>query len=576
MRVVPLIRVAWLLPWVLLSIAEAQAAPSPPPLFDTRATAVAASWGASSRATVRQRTVTSRLGLLVGPDGSQVLGAGHKIQLNLFDDARFSMTVTDVNRYGGTSLAWSGVLDGVDMGSAVLAVDDGVLVGHVSMPGAVYRIGLAPNGAASIEEVDQAAFPREGDAIVPPGLGVAALQAPGVGADSASQIDVMVLYTAAARTAATATATSAAGTAAMRAQVALAVAASNQAYANNGLVQRLRLVYAGEVAMTESASFSADLTALQADPTVGWLRDVTRADLVSLLVEHGPSAAVCGIGFVMRTNSTSFAPVAFNVVERDCASSNLSLPHEFGHNMGAHHDVFVIGTDHGLFTYSHGWVDLIGKFRTVMAYPDQCAAQRPPFNCTRVPFFSTPDLTLNGRPLGNSVTADNARTLSESADTVTNFRQALTSPLTVTTAVNLPTIGVGQTLVGSVGVNYPGGLTGTPDFYVGLLAPNGVAAFFTDVSITPSSGYAMGTIADLATYRPIARGVPLDAPFSVNLPTFLSYPRQAGDPTGGLALFVLVVRSGPLTDTTFTSDQLIAASVVPFTFPATSPGDAGP
>jgi len=128
----------------LLPVAEPLAAPSPPPLFDAAApTAPTAPSAASSRATVRQRPVTSRLDLLTRPDGSPALASGDRVQLNLFDDARFTMIVTDVTRHGRYGLTWSGALDGVDLGSATLAVHDGALVGHVSMPAATYRIGYA-------------------------------------------------------------------------------------------------------------------------------------------------------------------------------------------------------------------------------------------------------------------------------------------------------------------------------------------------------------------------------------------------------------------------------------------------
>src|SRR6266436_3832125 len=118
-----------------------RAVASPASLFDTPPIPRAGSSGVTARATVRQRPVTARLDLLVRPDGSPALGAGERVHLNLFDDARFSMTVTDVNRYGGGGLAWSGVLDGVELGSAVLALDDGALAGHVRTPAAIYRIG---------------------------------------------------------------------------------------------------------------------------------------------------------------------------------------------------------------------------------------------------------------------------------------------------------------------------------------------------------------------------------------------------------------------------------------------------
>src|SRR5947207_15828979 len=63
-----------------------------------------------------------------------------------------------------------------------------------------------------------------------------------------------------------------------------------------------------------------------------------------------------------------------------------------------------------------------------MAYNDQCAANG--FNCTRIPYMSNPNLTLNGFPLGTaqndpSPTSNVARVLNETAFTVANFRQTV-------------------------------------------------------------------------------------------------------------------------------------------------------
>jgi hypothetical protein len=566
MRVVRLALVTSLLLWTL-PVAESLAAASPSALFDAPASVEGARSGISSRAAVRQRPAAARLGLLTHPDGSPALGAGDRLELNLFHDARFSMTVTDVTRHPTRGLTWSGTLDGVDLGSAVLAVHDGALVGQVWMPGAVYRIGYAPDGTPVIEEVDVTALPPEAPTVVPAGLGVVALETepPDVAPDTGPTIDVAVLYTAAARA-------EAKGTAAILAEVSLAAATANQAYANNGLSQRVRLAYAGETSITETGNFNTDLDRIKADPTVAWLRDTSRADLVSLITSNGPNAAFCGIAFLMTANSVGFASNGFSVVELSCASANLSFPHELGHNMGTHHDPFVSVGQLTLSPYSHGYVDLVGGFRTIMAYNDQCAASG--FNCVRIPFFSAPGKTFNGRVIGNALTADSSRVLGETANTVANFRQALASPLTLTAAVNQPTFALGNTLVASVSVNHAGGLTGSADFYVGLLLPNGGAVFFTDVTITPTSGYALGTIANVATYRPVATGIPLGAAFSANLSPFFAYPRGAGDPTGGFAFFVLAVKSGALADGVLAADELLAASLAPFTFPATSPGDA--
>jgi peptidyl-Asp metalloendopeptidase len=541
------------------------AAPAPAPLFDAPAAALASPAGvASSRATVRWRPATSRLDVLVSADGSPALHAGDRVTLNLFDDASFTMIVTEVDRHPGAGLAWAGTLDGIDLGFAALAVSDGALAGRVSTGEAVYRIGHASDGAQVIEEVDTAALPRERDAVPP------TAPEPGdtetVAGDAASQIDVAVFYTAAARKAA-------GGTAGMRSQAALAVATSNQAYLGNELPHRLRLVFVGESALVESNAFGDNLDRLTADATVGWLRNVTRADLVSLLVDYGQNATACGIAWLLTTNSVSFAPSGFSVVERDCASSNLSFPHELGHNMGAHHDLYVATGDHTLDAYSHGFVDLTGKFRTIMAYNDQCAAASPAFNCQRIGLFSTPNKSFGGRVVGNAATADNARTLGETGNTVANFRQALASPLTINATVNQLAFPVGSTLVTSVSLNHSGGVAGTADFYAALVLSDGTAVFLTGLPITATSGYAVGNVNNFASYRPIATGIPLGGPFTANLPNFFAYPRGAGDPTGGFAWVVFAVKSGPITATTFTSDQLLAASVAPFAFPAGTPAD---
>jgi hypothetical protein len=368
----------------------------------------------------RWRQAAVGLDVLTQADGSPRVGVGARLGLDLFDDASFIVTITDVDGHPSTGLTWSGTLDGVDFGSAILAVHDGAIIGHVIMPGAVYRIGYAPDGTQVIEQIDPAALPAEAESLVPTALGTEDTRAPDsadVAADNASQIDVMVIYTAAARAAA-------GGTAAIQAEANAAVASANQAYANNGLVQRLRLVFTGEVSIAQTNDFSADLSALRDNPTVAALRNTYGADLVSLFVDNGSSAAFCGIGYLMTSNSNGFAPYGFNVVERQCAGANLTFAHELGHNMGAHHDAYVTGGDTGLFAFSHGYVDLVGRFRTIMAYNNQCVNVGG-FNCTRVTYFSNPNQAINGQLLGNALTADNARTLNQSANTVANFRQAV-------------------------------------------------------------------------------------------------------------------------------------------------------
>jgi hypothetical protein len=548
----------------LLAGAEPTAAASPvPSLFESVVSAPAATPGTAHQRG-RRRDIRVRRDVLAQADGSPALGVGQRIGLNLFEDASFTLVVTDVTRDSRGGRTWSGALDGVDLGHAVLAVHGDAVAGTVIMPGAVYRIGHEPDGRQVVEEVDVAALPREAHPLTPASRPAAAgalvgAELPDVAADTAAQIDVMVLYTPAARAAA-------GGTAAMLAEVNVAVASTNLAYANNGLVQRLRLVFAGEVSITEQPGFNgidADLTQLGDDPTVAWLRNVTRADLVSLITRR-QNPVFCGIGYLMGPgqNSMAFAPLGFSVVERICASGNLSFAHELGHNMGAHHDTFVAGGDPTLFPYSHGYVDLVGNFRTIMAYVDQCeAAGVTP--CNKIVYFSTPDSTFGGRPVGSAATADNSRTLGQTANTVANFRQALVPPPTVSTGVNQSSFTAGQTVVISVTLDNPG-MTGDADLYLGLLLPGGAILFFTDVG---GGAIAFGDAAHLTSFRPIATGVALSSPFSVNVPSFASYQWTGGEPRGGYVFFLLVVKAGALLDGVLASSELLGAALAPFAVP---------
>lgn len=158
------------------------------------------------------------------------------------------------------------------------------------------------------------------------------------------------------------------------------------------------------------------------------IRDASGADIVSLWVNQAGN--LCGIGSLMTTESANFAPSAFNVVLLSCATGNYTFGHEMGHNMGLRHDTFV---DTGTNTvtpegstaatrvnYAHGYVDVPNRFRTIMAYTDQCTAAG--VSCPKIRNYSNPDVAVNGAPTGLAASANNARMLNDTRETVAAFR----------------------------------------------------------------------------------------------------------------------------------------------------------
>ena len=205
-------------------------------------------------------------------------------------------------------------------------------------------------------EIDQAAFPAADESAPlssPPALSESAQPDAVDAADDGSTIDVMVLYTAGARTAA-------GGSTQMQQLVQLGIAETNAGYGNSGVVQRVRLVYSGEVNYTEAADFATDLDRLS-NPADGFLDEVAGlrntygADLVSLW--RAPNQQVCGLAWVL--NRIDLAPSAlssygFSVVAEDCATGYYSFGHEMGHNMGADH-AKDDNVPHGPYPYGSGY-----------------------------------------------------------------------------------------------------------------------------------------------------------------------------------------------------------------------------
>jgi hypothetical protein len=383
---------------------------------------------ASDPTIVRTRYVDVNFRIL---EATEVGGA---VLFDLFEDVVFTAVLDRLEAASLGGYSWIGHLRGVDHSQVVLVVAGGQIAGNITLPGGIYQIRYAGDGVHAIYEIDQSAFPVEAEP-VPVELSdeaIASAESEPV-ADDGSMIDVMVVYTAAART-------GVGGTVAMENLINLAMTETNQSYLNSGIAQQVNLVHTAEVSYTETGDIGVDLTRLQ-NPSDGYmdnvhtLRDTHMADLVSLFVENG--GPYCGIAYFMTTVSPAFEDHGFSVVDTECATGYYSFGHEMGHNMGAGHDWYVYD-DILPYTYSHAYLNVPDQWRTVMAYNSECAANG--VNCTRLPYWSNPDVFYGGDPMGvpagtstacvegdlnhPDCDADHRLTLNNTAFTVANFRDS--------------------------------------------------------------------------------------------------------------------------------------------------------
>jgi hypothetical protein len=301
---------------------------------------------------------------------------------------------------GSGALAWRDAGDGL---SGFLLGDDGRR----------WRLVALENGDTRLEFVDADRLPRCADLPAPPDLGIPS-RTELAACDDGKPIDVLVLYTAAARA-------QAGSKTAIEGQITAAITAANAAYANSRINARLNLLLQMETDYT-SSDFGTDLWRLASpnDGFMDWahqLRDTAGADMVALIRNDGE---YCGIAYLMYSNGPESEGIPFSVTAYNCLS-NQTLAHELGHNMGCCHAVGDGGgcTGGGIWPWSVGWRfnGASGtQYRTVMAYAPG----------SRIDHFSNPSVNFDSRATGVTIgqanQADNASTINATSPTIANFR----------------------------------------------------------------------------------------------------------------------------------------------------------
>lgn len=447
------------------------------------------------------------------------------------------------------SESWSGQVEGEPLSAVTFVRSGGVVQGSLRTLDAAYSLEpMDASGLHVMREVNLQAMGEE----LPPRIPVerfAAADPPPASGDDGTVFDVLVVYTPAARAAAGSSDANIIG------RINLGITETNTAYANSGVIPRLRLVGAEEVAYTESGNLGDDLDAITSTndglmDAVHARRNALGADLVKLVVGTAAGNA-CGVAWLMSpSNSSNFASGAFSVTAYPCISPNYTFGHELGHNMGSHHHP-EDGASGALYPYSYGYKHAGNAFRTVMAY--NCGGS----GCPRILYFSNPSVLYSGLPTGtvaqhnNALSINNARTIianwrqgaaANTAPTISTIANRSTSEDTPTAAIAF-TVGDAQTAAGSLTVTATSsnpavvassgaglGLSGSGASRTLVVTPQPDASGSSTITVTVSDGSLTASTAFQLSVTAVndapvvsaispqttAEDVPLSVPFTVS------------------------------------------------------------
>ena len=348
------------------------------------------------------------------------------VTIQLGPSVELSIRRTSYESRGTDNFSWRGKsADGLSQVSIVVGKGD--IQGMIHHNAAVYRIESSGNQHI-VMRINQHLFPPElcppfentpeeknlksrSSVLSPevsplagqPGKKGSILQEPG---NFQCKLRILVMYTSSAVAALGGN---------MQNHIQLAIDGLNQSFDNSVVNFDVELVHTVETTYTNGTTiqgYKTDVIRFYVDgdgfmDNVHDLRDEYSADVCVLIVDN-PSA--CGIAAAIK----SCDGATFCLVQWDCAVSNYSFAHEIGHLIGARHNEQADPSTTP-FAYGHGYRYDAGGWRTIMSYNNAGC-------CTRIPYWSNPNVNYGGIAMGTVNTNDNARVLNGNIENVMSHR----------------------------------------------------------------------------------------------------------------------------------------------------------
>ncbi len=388
--------------------------------------------GAEFPPIVRQRRTSINPSLTTAAAAS----AGDRLSATLFDGETILAVIDRV------SVDVNGVVlvrarpEAYDLGLIVLSTDGQHSLGTISLPEKneqyLVRSDAGPD-ATVLYQIDVANIsrPPHAPSLVPPPLSpeeesARRMAMPRSNPSASANIDLLVVYTPAAKTWATAY------NGGISNVISQAMDRGQDAFDRSNVIATITLAHSAEINYQESGNAYTDLDRLTFVDgfmdEVHTLRNTHYADLVLLLVDINDTG---GLGWIL--NTTAGTPdYGFCLADVKLASWTYTCIHEIGHNLGCEHrkNQATEPWTGILFPYAAGWTwtgNDMGSYCSVMSYED--------YGQITVPHFSNPNIFHKTAATGHAADGDNARAIRETKHVAAAYR---TAPGACTAALTSP------------------------------------------------------------------------------------------------------------------------------------------